>query len=138
MNRNISRMTPTRFDAILVPAQVQPQASLPMTKLLSLFVVLLAAAAVFTAQQSDLGKMPPPAGLVAKDVAPAPAAVISFLEGPAVDGAGNVFFSDIAGNRIHKMDTKGTVTVFRADSGRTNGNCFDAQGRLVSCEGSEQ
>jgi gluconolactonase len=48
------------------------------------------------------------------------------------------FFSDIAGNRILKMDTKGAVTVFRADSGRTNGNCFDAQGRLISCEGSEQ
>jgi gluconolactonase len=35
------------------------------------------------------------------------------------------------------MDPKGNVTVFRADSGRTNGNCFDAQGRLISCEGSE-
>src|SRR5439155_4027549 len=43
-----------------------------------------------------------------------------------------------AGNRILKMDPKGTVTVFRADSGRTNGNCFDAQGRLISCEGGEQ
>jgi gluconolactonase len=109
-----------------------------MTKLLSLSVVLFAAAAVFAAQQSDLGKTPPPAGLVPKDVVPAAAAVISFLEGPAVDAAGNVFFSDIAGNRIHKMDPKGTVTIFRADSGRTNGNCFDAQGRLISCEGSEQ
>jgi gluconolactonase len=29
------------------------------------------------------------------------------------------------------------VSVFRADSGRTNGNTFDAQGRLLSCEGSE-
>jgi gluconolactonase len=27
--------------------------------------------------------------------------------------------------------------VFRADSGRTNGNTFDAQGRLISCEGAE-
>jgi gluconolactonase len=36
------------------------------------------------------------------------------------------------------MDTKGVVSVFRADSGRTNGNVFDAQGRLISCEGSEQ
>jgi gluconolactonase len=49
-----------------------------------------------------------------------------------------VFFSDIAGNRILKMDAKGAVTTFRADSGRTNGNCFDAEGRLVSCEGGEQ
>jgi gluconolactonase len=75
---------------------------------------------------------------LAKDAAPTAAAVICFLEGPAIDGAGNVFFSDIAGNRILKMDGKGVVSVFRADSGRTNGNCFDAQGRLISCEGSEQ
>src|SRR5437773_10060737 len=66
------------------------------------------------------------------------AATVCFLEGPAVDAVGNVFFSDIAGNRIMKMDPKGQLSVFRADSGRTNGNCFDAQGRLVSCEGGEQ
>jgi gluconolactonase len=35
------------------------------------------------------------------------------------------------------MNAKGAVTVFRADSGRTNGNTFDAQGRLISCEGAE-
>src|SRR4051794_12780536 len=66
------------------------------------------------------------------------AAVVCFLEGPAVDADGNVFFSDVAGNRIMKMDAKGRLSVFRADSGRTNGNCFDARGRLISCEGGEQ
>ena len=86
----------------------------------------------------DLAKTPLPEGLVAKETAPAPAAIVCFLEGPAVDAAGNVFFSDIAGNRILRMDTKGSVTTFRADSGRTNGNCFDADGRLISCEGGEQ
>jgi gluconolactonase len=86
----------------------------------------------------DLSKTPLPEGLVAKQTVAAPAAVVCFLEGPAVDAAGNVFFSDIAGNRILKMDVKGAVTTFRADSGRTNGNCFDADGRLISCEGGEQ
>src|SRR5262245_27753167 len=86
----------------------------------------------------DLSKTPLPDGLVARGTAAAPAAVVCFLEGPAVDAAGNVFFSDIAGNRILKMDAKGVVTTFRADSGRTNGNCFDAEGRLISCEGGEQ
>jgi gluconolactonase len=86
----------------------------------------------------DLSKVPVPEGLVGRDAVAAPAAVVCFLEGPAVDAEGNVFFSDIAGNRILKMDAKGTVTTFRADSGRTNGNCFDAQGRLISCEGGEQ
>jgi len=66
------------------------------------------------------------------------AAVVCFLEGPAVDAYGNIFFSDVAGNRIMKMDPKGQLSVFRADSGRTNGNCFDAKGRLISCEGGEQ
>jgi gluconolactonase len=66
------------------------------------------------------------------------AATVCFLEGPAVDADGNVFFSDIAGNRIMKMDPGGRLSVFRADSGRTNGNCFDARGRLISCEGGEQ
>jgi gluconolactonase len=79
-----------------------------------------------------------PADLFPKDAKVTAAAVVCFLEGPAVDADGNVFFSDIAGNRIMKMDAKGTVSVFRADSGRTNGNCFDAKGRLVSCEGGEQ
>src|SRR5947207_12716286 len=86
----------------------------------------------------DLSKTPLPDGLVVQGTAAAPAAVVCFLEGPAVDAAGNVFFSDIAGNRILKMDVKGAVTTFRADSGRTNGNYFDAEGRLISCEGSEQ
>jgi len=66
------------------------------------------------------------------------AATVCFLEGPAVDADGNVFFSDIAGNRIMKMDSKGALSVWRADSGRTNGNCFDGKGRLISCEGGEQ
>lgn len=100
--------------------------------------LLLAGAVPISRATEDLSRVPPPDGLVAKDVAPAPAAVVCFLEGPAVDAAGNVFFSDIAGNRILKRDAKGLVTVFRADSGRTNGNCFDAQGRLISCEGGEQ
>jgi gluconolactonase len=85
-----------------------------------------------------LAKVPPPAGLVPPDAKAGAAAVVCFLEGPAEDGKGNVFFSDIAGNRILKMSRAGVVTVFRADSGRTNGNAFDAQGRLISCEGGEQ
>jgi gluconolactonase len=79
-----------------------------------------------------------PAGLVAPNAVAEAAATVAFLEGPAVDASGNVFFSDIAGNRILKMDPKGQITVWRADSGRTNGNCFDKLGRLISCEGGEQ
>jgi gluconolactonase len=84
----------------------------------------------------DLKNAPLPAAQLA-DGKVQVAAGVCFLEGPAVDAAGNVFFSDIAGSRILKMDPAGTVTTFRPDSRRTNGNTFDAQGRLISCEGAE-
>jgi gluconolactonase len=103
-----------------------------------LLIVTIAGPAWYICAAENFSKVQPPEGLVGKDTAPQAAAVVCFLEGPAVDASGNVFFSDIAGNRILKMDPKGVVTTFRADSGRTNGNCFDAQGRLVSCEGGEQ
>jgi gluconolactonase len=109
-----------------------------MNARLALFAVVLLAAGPSAAQPPDLAKLPLPAGLVPANATVVPGAVVCFLEGPAVDADGNVFFSDIAGNRIMKMDAAGKVSVFRADSGRTNGNCFDAQGRLVSCEGGEQ
>ena len=79
-----------------------------------------------------------PDGLVAPNTVAEAAGTVAFLEGPAVDADGSVFFSDIAGNRIMKMDPKGQISVWRQDSGRTNGNCFDAEGRLISCEGNEQ
>lgn len=81
--------------------------------------------------------VPLPAGLVPADAKAKVAANVCFLEGPAADAEGNVFFSDISGNRILKMAADGAVSVWRADSGRTNGNTFDAQGRLISCEGAE-
>src|SRR5262249_40365880 len=62
----------------------------------------------------------------------------SFLEGTAVDAKGDLYFSDIINSKILKMTPAGVVSVFREDSGRTNGNTFDARGRLISCEGAEQ
>jgi gluconolactonase len=58
-----------------------------------------------------------------------------FTEGPAHGPDGCIYFSDI-GNRIMKFDpaTKKT-TEYRNPSGRANGLDFDAEGRLVACEG---
>ena len=78
-----------------------------------------------------------PAGLVPADTKARTAAGVCFLEGPAWHASGDLYFSDIAGNRILKLAPDGNINVFRADSGRTNGNTFDAQGRLISCEGAE-
>jgi gluconolactonase len=108
--------------------------------LLSRLAALLVAspAAAHAQDQADLAHARPPTGLVAPEAAMTVAARVALLEGPACDGAGNLFFSDIFGNRIYRMTPEGTVSVFRADSGRTNGNTFDARGRLISCEGAEQ
>ncbi|MFN8008584.1 MAG: SMP-30/gluconolactonase/LRE family protein [Terriglobia bacterium] len=78
-----------------------------------------------------------PGGLLVSDGLVQPAATIAFTEGPAVDAEGNVYFSDIINSRIMRLAANGSVSVFRSDSGRTNGNLFDQQGRLISCEGAE-
>ncbi len=58
-----------------------------------------------------------------------------FTEGPAVSPAGELFFSDIQNNRIMKLSGSGKAEEFRRPSGRANGIVFDAQGRLVMCQG---
>ena len=60
---------------------------------------------------------------------------VAFTEGPAWHPSGNVYFSDIANNRIMRRDRTGALHVFRSPSGRTNGMLFDLKGRLVCCEG---
>src|SRR5262245_11778670 len=105
--------------------------------LLSRLAALLAAAPASVPAQGpgDLAKAPPPAGLLAPETPTTVAAKTCLLEGPAFDGRGRLYFSDIFGNRIYRLDPDGRLAVFRDDSGRTNGNTFDAQGRLISCEG---
>ena len=58
-----------------------------------------------------------------------------FTEGPAVDREGNVFFSDIPNNRIHRIDgATGKVSVWKEDTGGANGLMFGADGRLYACQ----
>src|SRR5262245_54683194 len=123
----------------MMPISSHQSMRCPMKTRIAVVVVLIA----FGAVAFSGGDGPPttpqlPEGLVAPNTVAETAGVVAFLEGPAVDAEGNVFVSDIAGNRILKMDPKGQFTVWRADSGRTNGNCFDANGNLISCEGNEQ
>ncbi len=108
--------------------------------ILTRFAALLAAApaAARADDPVDLAHAPLPAGLLAPESATTIAARTCLLEGPAFDPEGNLFFSDIFGNRIYRLTPQGELSIFRADSGRTNGNTFDAQGRLLSCEGAEQ
>jgi gluconolactonase len=78
-----------------------------------------------------------PVDLIATEARTTVAARTCLLEGPAFDADGTLYFSDIIGNRMYRMAPGGALSVFREDSGRTNGNTFDAQGRLISCEGAE-
>jgi gluconolactonase len=57
-----------------------------------------------------------------------------FTEGPAADRAGNVYFTDIPAERIHRVDAEGKLSVFREKSGHANGLMFNAKGELVACE----
>jgi sugar lactone lactonase YvrE/L-ascorbate metabolism protein UlaG (beta-lactamase superfamily) len=59
----------------------------------------------------------------------------SFTEGPAADAKGNIFFSDIPNNRIHKWSLDAKLSTFRENSGGANGLYFDKDGNLLACEG---
>ena len=43
-------------------------------------------------------------------------------------------FSDIPANRMHRWTEKRGVKVFRKSSNMTNGNTYDHEGRILSCE----
>lgn len=57
-----------------------------------------------------------------------------FTEGPAVNARGEVFFTDIPNNRIHKVDLSGKVSVFAENSPGVNGLMFAADGKLYACQ----
>ncbi|HXG13153.1 MAG TPA: SMP-30/gluconolactonase/LRE family protein [Gemmataceae bacterium] len=59
----------------------------------------------------------------------------TFTEGPAADAEGNVYFTDVRNNRIHKVDTDGKLSTFLENSQGCNGLMFDNKGRLVACQG---
>ena len=61
-----------------------------------------------------------------------------FTEGPAVNAMGNIFFTDIPNDRIHKWSLDGKLLTFREDSGGANGLFLDKNGNLVVCEGTRR
>ncbi|MGQ9605059.1 MAG: SMP-30/gluconolactonase/LRE family protein [Thermogutta sp.] len=58
-----------------------------------------------------------------------------FCEGPAADAEGNVYFSDGKNDSIYVYRTGRGVELFVNDSTDANGMMFDAEGRLLVCEG---
>ena len=63
---------------------------------------------------------------------------LGFTEGPVADREGNIFFTDIANNRIHLWHLSGTLSTFRENTGGSNGLIFDKNGNLLACEGTNR
>ncbi len=62
-----------------------------------------------------------------------------FTEGPAVDGEGNVYFTNIRVSKILKWEPKKkALSTFRENSNAAKGLRFDPQGNLLACEGGSQ
>ncbi len=74
---------------------------------------------------------------IAKLVGDSPWELVSsghrFTEGPAANAQGEVFFTDIPNNRIHKIALDGKVSLFAEDTGSANGLMFGPDGRLYAC-----
>ena len=86
----------------------------------------------------DLHHVGLPWGSLEQEEPLSPATTVAFTEGPAAAADGAVYFSDIVNNRILRYDpATRRHTVWRTPSGRANGLLFDAQGRLLACEGNE-
>ncbi|MDR3715028.1 MAG: SMP-30/gluconolactonase/LRE family protein [Puia sp.] len=117
------------------------------------YVVLLFAGLFFSGQirmnangrdaRKSVNKREGPTGLVHLDTAgpglkgrSAPRLIsrqFSFTEGPAVDAAGNIFFTDQPNDRIWEYDTSGRLSIFLEKAGRSNGMYFDKSGSLITC-----
>jgi len=83
---------------------------------------------------ATLAAQEPIPGIGPKGPATKVAGGFGFIEGPAADGQGNLYFSDIPNARIHKLDAHGKVTVFREKSNKSNGLMVDGRGRILACE----
>lgn len=61
-----------------------------------------------------------------------------FLEGPVADQFGNLFFTDINNNIVHKMTAGGQISSAYSPSNHANGLTLDLDGSLLICEQSGQ
>ena len=58
-----------------------------------------------------------------------------FTEGPAINAAGELYFSDLEQSKIWKVGTDGEVSLFKENTGHTNGLAFAVDGKtLYGCQ----
>ena len=58
-----------------------------------------------------------------------------FTEGPAANQEGNIYFTDIPNNRIHKWSLDSNLSTFMENTDGANGLFFDKKGNLIACVG---
>lgn len=101
---------------------------------ISLFITALFSASLYTSAQQNgtpisdsLGVAQP--GATLQQVSNQ----FTFTEGPAVDKAGNIYFTDQPNDKIWTYNTDGKLSVFMDKAGRSNGLYFDKKGNLIAC-----
>jgi gluconolactonase len=57
-----------------------------------------------------------------------------FTEGPAADREGNLYFSDVSGDKLYELDAQGQLSTILDPSHHTNGLMLNAAGNIVACE----
>lgn len=94
-------------------------------------VLAFLAVLIVVLSQTGLAK-----GIVAQDqIVKKLSGGFQFTEGPAADKDGNVFFTDIPNNRIHKWSVDAALSTFLENSRGANGLFFDKDGNLIACAG---
>jgi gluconolactonase len=99
------------------------------TCVLALVASLTAAGSLASAQDRPIPGIGPAGPIVKLHTG------FTFTEGPAADLQGNVYFTDVRANRIHRVTTDGQLTTFLEGSEGCNGLMFDGRGRLIACQG---
>ena len=93
--------------------------------------VSIIAAAVIVAALTTWSRAEPPKSLMVGERLEA-ATELVFTEGPAYHESGAVYYTEIANNRIMRLNPGAAdADVFLRPSGRANGLMFDATGRVI-------
>ncbi|MBX3423823.1 MAG: SMP-30/gluconolactonase/LRE family protein [Pirellulaceae bacterium] len=58
-----------------------------------------------------------------------------FTEGPVAGDDGELYFSDIVGQRVYRRDVEGKVDLLLQMSGMCNGLAISGSGKLIACQG---
>ena len=61
-----------------------------------------------------------------------------FVESPASDKEGNIYFSDVPDSKIYKITPQGSLSLFARETGETTGLMFGKDGKLYGCRHKER